>query len=188
MGQKRPSDAIPADVLARAIVLRLDGKTWRAVAAEVGWSKSALHERLKDDLRLAGAAPTDEAVEEDQARADVTREALDETIAALKAGAQANLEALQAARNELNKATSREMTANEVAAYTGAVHRGVKDAIANAEKLVKVIHALERRPGSGRGGTSITVNANAAAAAAAAAGPTPEEARVLAALGGELPP
>ena len=53
--QKRPSMKIPPDVVARAIELRRAGKTVRAIAEEVGFSKSAIHEAVRS-IGLGDAA------------------------------------------------------------------------------------------------------------------------------------
>lgn len=56
-GTKRPSVEIPPEVLERAVAFRKAGMTYRAIAAEVGFSRSALHERLRNRADLAEGAP-----------------------------------------------------------------------------------------------------------------------------------
>lgn len=55
-GQKRPTVQLAKEVLARAIELRKKGATWRAIGAELGASKSALHQALRDHPDLGDDA------------------------------------------------------------------------------------------------------------------------------------
>jgi hypothetical protein len=60
--QKRPSFKLPPEVVQRAIELRREGRTIRAIGDELGVSKSAIHETLRNaavDFLLAAATAED---------------------------------------------------------------------------------------------------------------------------------
>ena len=130
--QKRPSVSISPDILARAVDLRREGRTWRAIEAETGASKSALHERFRADPDLAAAAV---AADDEANAADDEASAADDGERAESLGAMFR-EALVVARGAVRQVAARvqkgEATTSDVTGLMAAAERALK-----LERLVK---------------------------------------------------
>lgn len=101
-GEKRPSSKLPDDVVARAKELRLaDPRRWtfRALEAELGYSKSALADALAADPELAAARAT-AAVADDVELREELRDTARAFVVTLRAAGSAIDEAIAIVRTE----------------------------------------------------------------------------------------